>query len=504
MRSYSSWLLAGAALLPLAAPMAVQAQAYRVHYDHVLGSSLDIVAVATSEASALMATTAIRREIDRLDPLLSAWRQDSELEQLNRSDVTQVSPALYEVLARSEAWRAVTDGAFDCRMGGALNLWRQAQFTGARIDPALLNKTMADSRQAVGLDPAGRTVSRPEGVRLTIDGIAKGYVIDAALLAARQASPDLRGLMIDIGGDLRCWGDAPEAGGWRVGVAEGPAADNAAVQTILRLGNQAVAASGRGPRDLITVDGPVSHNLIPVSGQPASLRHAVVVADSAADADALATAFMAMSAPRAIALADRLDRVEAQVTDGAGVRHVSKGWADLQHPAPNPLLIRASFGASAIAIGAAAAAVAPKAVSLDIAYQVPKIDAEPYHQPYMVMWITDEDRKLVRTLLALGVKPKWASENFIWWRRYGREKPQVLDTVARPTRAPGKYAAHWDGKDDAGNPAPAGKYILHIEAAREKGGHTYQTIDLDFTGAPGARTLPAKDEMGAIDVKFGS
>jgi thiamine biosynthesis lipoprotein len=278
-------------------------------------------------------------------------------------------------------------------------------------------------------------------------------------------------------------------------VAKAHDADNAAPAATLRLTGGAVASSGRGARDL-TVNGcALSHTLSPTTGQPVQGVHsAVVVAPNAADADALATAFMVMQPHKALALANRTHGVETLITGADGARHASQGWGDL--------LVPASFTTSGMA-AAAAPAAASKGVSLEVGYQVPKIDAEPYHAPYVVMWVTDENRQMVRTLLVLGRKPKWAPENFVWWRRYGRQAPQVLDTVARATRLPGRYDVKWDGLDEAGKPAAPGKYILHIEASREKGGHTYQTVDLDLTGAGGAKALPAKDEMGAVDLKFG-
>lgn len=480
-----SWLLAGVAI---ASPVAPHVEPFRFHFDHVLGTSLDLVAVAPDEASALMAVTAAKREIARLDPILSEWRLDSQVAALNRGEALAPSPELTEVLARCEHWRGVTDGAFDCRSGGALQLWRQASARGEAVQADGLQKAVLQARQPLVFE--ARPARLPEGVRVTVDGLAKGYVIDAAMAAARKASPNLHGLMIDIGGDLRCWGRSPDQGGWRVGVADAHAADNEAPPQVLRLADRALATSARGARDL-AVDGcVVSHTLSPTSGRPVSqVRSATVVAPSAADADALSTAFMVMAPHEALALADRLDGVEAAITDRGGVRHVSQGWGALA--GGEVRLQRARY-----------AAPAARAVALDLTYTVPKIDAEPYHAPYIVAWITDPDRKLVRTLMVLGVKPKWAPENFIWWRRYGRLNPQVLDTVGRATRPPGRYSAHWDGKDDMGAAAAPGAYILHIEASREKGGHTYQTVDLDLTGA-GAKALPAKDEMGALEIKFG-
>lgn len=492
MSSFSSWLLAGAAVLPAAVPAVVHAEPFRFHFDHVLGTSLDVVAMAPDEATALMAVTAAKREIARLDPLLSDWREDSQLSALNRGEAISPSPELTEVLALCEQWRGRTDGAFDCRTGAALRLWRDAAATGQGVRPATLQRAVADLNPSSPLTSPGGVLQLPTGAQLTVDGLAKGYVVDAAMAAARRASPGTAGLMIDIGGDLRCWGRSPEAAGWRVGVADAYAPDNLDPQHVLRVSDRAVAASARGARDL-QVDGcAVSHTLSPASGRPVSdVRSAVVIARSAAEADALSTAFMVMEPPRALALANRLDGVEAYITDQDGGRHVSDGWQEFA--GGEARLIRA-----AAPVGAAAS----KAVSLDLAYTVPKIDAEPYHAPYVVVWVTDEDRKLVRTLLILGAKPKWAPENFIWWRRYGRLAPQVLDTVGRATRPPGRYSVHWDGKDDGGAAVAPGRYIVHVEASREKGGHTYQTIDLDLSHA-GAKAMPAKDEMGALELKFG-
>jgi thiamine biosynthesis lipoprotein len=493
MRPSLSWLLASAAAVtPLAVPAVVHAEPFRFHDDHVLGTSLDVIAVAADEASALMAYTAARREIARLDKVLSAWRPDSELEGLNRSGKVKASADLHAVLTGCEDWRGKTGGAFDCRVGQPLALLRAGQTKAA--DCAL-----KDARRPLHIS-ADRTVQKPEGVRLAVDGMAKGYVIDKALAAARKASPGLKGLMIDIGGDLRCWGQAPQAAGWRVGVATDGQADNAAPTLALALDDRALAVSGRGDRDLALDGQASSHTLDPRTGRPvAHVRSAAVVARTAADADALATAFMVMKPEHALALADRMPGAEALITAADGAQHRSRGWSGLEQP----MLIRASYAAhAATAAGPVAAPVAAKGLSLDMTYTVPKIDAEPYHAPYVVAWLTDANRQMVRTLLVLGVKPKWAPENFVWWRRYGRIAPQVLETVGKPTRLPGKYTLHWDGKDETGKPVAPGQYILHIESSREKGGHTYQTLDLALGGA-GAKTLPAKDEMGAVEVKFG-
>lgn len=476
----------GALAVPMAAtaaPAPAEARVWRLHDDHVLGTSFDLTVVARTQAGAMIAANAARTEIDRLDALLSGWRDDSELAALNASDSRVVSPELFAVLQRAEAWRAATDGAFDARIGATTAALRAGEGAPAPVATA-----------AVALDPATRTVTRPEGVRFDLDGVAKGYVIDRALDAARAASPDVSGLMVDIGGDLRCWGTAPD-GAWRIGVADAcETADNAAPAAVLSLASGAVAFSGMGARDLI-VDGEArSHIIDPSYGMPVADTVAVcVVAPKAVDADALATAFSVMKPADARALADRTPGVEALIFRADGGRVASAGWQSLvdTRSGPRAELIRIADGPAW-----------PKGFEVQIGYEIPKIAAGNYREPYVAVWITDENKELVRVITMLGDNAKWIPDNYVFWRRYGRKTPGV-ESTARPTRAPGKYSLVWDGKDQAGKPVAQGKYTVHVEAVREHGGHSYVASELEIGTAAKAASVPGKDELGAISLRYG-
>lgn len=485
MQTSRALLTGAAALAALVAAPAAQAQVreWRLHDDHVLGTSLDLVVVARGQAAAMIAASAARAEIDRLDAILSGWRADSELTALNASEGGVVSPDLFAVISTAEAWRAKTNGAFDGRMGLQTAAWR----SGVAADRA--------GTGGVELDRASRTVRKPADLAFDLDGVAKGYIVDRALDAARAASPDVTGLMVDIGGDLRCWGQAGQGGSWRIGVADAcETADNAAPVVTLALAGGAVAYSGRGARDLM-VDGVArSHILNPADGRPSEAAAAAcVVAPTAADADALATAFSVMTADDAIALADRTPGVEALIFHAAGGRRASAGWTRLvdTRDGPQARLIRVADGPAW-----------PKGFQVTINYEIPKIPVGNYRAPYVAVWVTDENKQLVRVITMLGDNAKWVPDNYVFWRRYGRKSPEVA-SVARPTRAPGKYSVVWDGKDQAGRPVPQGKYTVHVEAVREHGGHSYVSQDLNLGAAPVTLAAPAKDELGAIGLRYG-
>jgi thiamine biosynthesis lipoprotein len=252
------------------APAAADGPVWRLHQPHVLGASLDVAVVTADPALALAAARAARAEIDRLDALLSGWRPDSLL------SLGGASEDLDRVMAVAERWRGMTNGAFNPRRGG----------------------------------------------RLDLDGVAKGHVIDLAMEAARRAAP-VEGVMVDIGGDLRVWGRSPSPDGWRVAVADpGRLQDNAEPAEVLRLADGAVAFSGPGLRGPHILD----------RDRAPSLSSAAAFAPTAADADALSTALCAMTPEEGLALVDRLDSFEAVVIDAEGRRYASPGWGSLAEP----------------------------------------------------------------------------------------------------------------------------------------------------------------------------
>jgi thiamine biosynthesis lipoprotein len=450
---------AGAAVL---AGAAAQAQVWRFHEPHVLGASLDMAVVADDPASALTAARAARAEIARLDGVLSRWRPDSELAALNAQARWTASPDLFEVIQAAEDWRARTGGAFDGRLG-------------ALIRP----------KARATLDAPTRTIQRPADAVFDLDGIAKGHVIDAALAAARRAAPDARGLMVDIGGDVRVWGQAPSACGWRVGVSDpSRPQDNAQPAQALRLIDKAVAFSGPGLRG--------GHILSPHDGRPVLHASAAVVADTARDADALATALCVLHPAEAIALTDRLDGFEAMVIDDSGRRYPSRGWNALtETQAPPARLIRAQ-----------AAQPWPAGFELALDYEIPVIQRARVQPPYVAVWITNAAGVAVRTLTLLGTDDRFIDQNFIWWRKVGRVSAGY-DAIARPTRRPGRYSLVWDGRDDKGAPVGQGRYTLHVEATREHGGHGYQTFDVVLGSGPVMASSPGNDELGPAAVRYG-
>ncbi len=356
------------------------------------------------------------------------------------------------------------------------------------------------------LDAATGAIDR-DGVVFAVDALAKGYIVDAALAAARREAGADHGVLIDIGGDIACAGPPPSRDGWRIGLARGADADNLAPAQAFAIACGAAATSGDGARNRRVGDEAVIHVLDPRTGQPAPRRTVNVVAANATEADALATALGVASLREGLALA-RQAGAEARIVTEDGAVHTSRGWNAMLVPvvaagsqAGPPALNPASL------IRAQAARGWPKGYRVEIAYEIPRPPAggRRVKPPFVVIWITDANGKMVRTLYHLGDHPgRYLDSNYVWYNALeAAGRADDLMSVTRPSRAPGQYSAVWDGKTDAGGMAPQGRYTINIEISREHGGHSLQTMTLNLGAAAVSGAAAGQVESGPASVRYG-
>jgi FAD:protein FMN transferase len=301
------------------APRARHGRHFLFGYEHVLGTSLELQVVAARESVARRAESAVLAEIDRLSPLLSGWTSTSELSLwLATFDAdVPVSAELAEVLHASAAWRALTGGAFDpavqtlverMRAGGSADVERRAP------DEPLWR-----------VDLAGATARRLTRDAISLDAIAKGYIVASAAARARSVEGVLD-VLLNVGGDIQHLGEHSVV----AGVADPLApAENAPPIAGVRLQNAALATSG-GYRRRFQLNGRlVSHIVDPRNGRPAErIVSSSVLARDCATADALSTAFSVMPPRESVELADSLGDVGCFLVEQDGTITTNGFWDD--------------------------------------------------------------------------------------------------------------------------------------------------------------------------------
>lgn len=467
---------------------------------------MELVVVGVDAPEAARALAAAQAEIRRLDEALSGWRPDSELARLNSSTGPMaVSRDLFHVVELCERLRTDCGGAFSARIGKVEAIWRAAAQSGRLSDidaPARAGREAQTAR--VILDPEARSIDRG-GVVLAVDALAKGYIVDAALDAAARAAPHVSGVMLNIGGDLRCRGAAPGASAWSIGLAEGPGADNIAPTKVLHVRDQAVATSGPGARDLAISGVDLNHTIDPRSGQPAPRRTVTVVAGSTAIADGLATALGVSPIADGLALTDRF-AAHARIVEADGAVWTTAGWDAMIGSSAGTDVGRGGRPGFIQAANPSNVAPWPSGYQVGIGYEIAYAPAVEYFNPFVAIWISDAQGRVVRTLFHLGNRPRrYLNSNYVWWSGFNGDGhgPDKLESVTRPTRRPGRYTVVWDGRDDKGVLVGQGRYVVNIEMTREHGGHSLQTLPLDLGQTPVTATVSGQGESGAATARYG-
>ena len=273
-----------------------------------MGTDVDLLIDSDSDADSGEGLHAAEREILRLEALLSRFRPDSELSQLNAAGTIVPGPELREVTALALAGRESTGGRFDPTVHDAI-VAAGYDRSFDLMEPEVAGgggKAPPRCGCAVHLDGPSGAISLEPGARLDLGGIAKGYTADRVSDLLSAHGPCL----VNVGGDLAARG-VPETGAWSVGV-ETP---EGTLSLSLEYG--AMATSGRDRRRWLCSGDAAHHVIDPATARPADtdLLRVTVVASSAAWAEVLATGFLVAGAEAAKREADALAVPSLLVTD---------------------------------------------------------------------------------------------------------------------------------------------------------------------------------------------
>jgi thiamine biosynthesis lipoprotein len=289
-------------------------------YRAVMGTFARVVAVAKDSSVADSAVEAAFAQLRNVDELMSDYKSDSEISRVNRDaykSPVKVSKSTFEVLQKAIYFSELSDGAFDVTVGPLVDLWRQA----ADVNSIPAEAELQQARSKVGcekllLDANEMSVRfAVDGMRLDLGGIAKGYAIDKAIEAMLKGGA--LGGMVDIGGDIRCFG-VPTKGKthWLIGLQDPNKAQGwlatGETSLVLKLTDNAIATSG-DYRRFVLIDGQrYSHILNIKTGRGSKgLSSVTIICKNAIDADALATAVSVMGAEKGLALIEELPDAEA-------------------------------------------------------------------------------------------------------------------------------------------------------------------------------------------------
>ena len=267
----------------------------------------------------------------RLVDLLTRFDDASPVSVLNATGrLGGPPPEVRAVVSHALHYHRLTRGAFDVSVAPLVDLFWNRLVRAAPVEPT--SAEIADALAHVGaghvrLSRRRIDLARP-GMRLTLDGIAKGYIVDA--ICAELDRGGVWRYLVNAGGDIRARGMNARAHAWTIAV-ENPVRRGEYLAAV-GLTDSAVATSGSYERFCDSARR-YHHIVNAVTGRsPAHCTSVSVVAPTSMAADALATSVFIMGPRQGVAFIEALPGCACLVLDHEGGVHRSAAW-----PSATPL-----------------------------------------------------------------------------------------------------------------------------------------------------------------------
>ena len=253
---------------------------------------------ASQQSAAAESAVAALDLVERLEAQLTVYRESSEVSRINQrafEEAVVVEPRLFALFQLALQISRETGGAYDMTSGPLSKVWgfyrRQGRMPG--------ESEIADALSRVGyhnvlLDEAARTIRfGVAGMELNLGGIGKGHALDRMSEVLRRDGVEHFLLHGGHSSVLACGsraGSTAEQPGWTVGLAHPLRPGERLAE--FRLHHQALGTSGSGTQYFYHQGERYGHIIDPRTGRPAgAVLSSTVIASSAAEADALSTAF---------------------------------------------------------------------------------------------------------------------------------------------------------------------------------------------------------------------
>jgi FAD:protein FMN transferase len=237
--------------------------------------------------------------IDELEDQLTVFRDHSEVSRLNATAAdrpVQVAQNLFDLIEFSTHLTRQTHGAFDIATGALVKAWGFYRREGRVPTPA--ERAAAMSRTGtrfLALDRERRTIRYlRRGLEINLGGIGKGYALDGAAERLERDWAISSALLHGGTSSVRAIGTPPgQPRGWPVAIKH-PWDEGRWLGTVY-LDGRALGTSAATFQHFEYNGRKLGHLLDPRTGRPAEgIEQASVVAPTAAEADALSTAFFVL------------------------------------------------------------------------------------------------------------------------------------------------------------------------------------------------------------------
>lgn len=293
----------------------------------LMGCAFEISVVHTDKDYAEECIDKAITEIERIESLISAWKDDSQTSQIIKNagiEPVVVNQELFQLIERSLTVSELTNGAFDISFAGIDKL-----FTFNKQEECLPHDSIiASAAKHIGFEnikldkDESSAFLAEKNMKIGFGAIGKGYAAERAKKILTEMG--IENGVIDASGDLLAWGKQPKGKAWSVGIMDPE--DRNKIIAWLDADDKAIVTSGDYEKYFTCNGKRYSHIIDPRTGYPVSgIKSVTIISLNAEVADAMATAVFVMGEKDGLALVEQLNGIECLIVNEKNEIITSKG-----------------------------------------------------------------------------------------------------------------------------------------------------------------------------------
>ncbi len=283
-------------LIALVVHCTAGAQVLRKRTTLLMGSRFDITIVAKDSLTAEKNIDVVIGEISRIENLISDWKSDSQISEVNRNAGVQpvkVDREVFELTQRALRFSEVTNGGFDISFAAMDRIWKfDGSMTEMPSEEAIKKSVEKVGYKNIVLDSVNTTIFlKLKGMKIGFGALGEGYATDKC----RQMMIDkgIKAGIINGSGDMSTWGKQPNGKAWNIGITNPFRPEK--LLAVVPLTQEAVTTSGSYEKFVVLDGKRYSHIINPATGYPATgLCSVTVFGPDAETANGLSTSLMVL------------------------------------------------------------------------------------------------------------------------------------------------------------------------------------------------------------------
>lgn len=270
----------------------------------LMGSRFDITLVGKDSLSVNQNIDLAVAEIDRIENLLSEWRPNTPVSEINRNAgiaPVKVSKELIDLSHKALYFSKLTHGAFDISIVAMDKIWK---FDGSMkkmpSQTDIKNSVRLVNYQNIIIDDENQSIFlKDKGMKIGFGSIGKAYAAEKAkeLLQKKGVTAGI----INAAGDIATWGKQENQEPWAIGIQNPFMPDE--IEDVIQMNDNAVVTSGSYEKYAEINGKRYSHIINPKTGMPSSgLVSVTVIGPDATDANGLSTSVMVLGLKKGLKL----------------------------------------------------------------------------------------------------------------------------------------------------------------------------------------------------------